>query len=40
MTTRAKRSAKTSRIEALVSGDRELLKRLVKEALHEVLKRR
>ena len=37
MTTRAKRSAKTSRIEALVSGDRELLKRLVKEALHEVL---
>ncbi len=37
MTTRAKRSAKTSRIEALVSSDRELLKRLVKESLQEVL---
>ena len=37
MTTRAKRSAKTSRIEALVSSDRALLKRLVKESLQEVL---
>ena len=37
MTTRAKRSAKSSRIEALVGDDRELLKGLLKESLQEVL---
>ena len=37
MTTRAKRSAKTSRIEALVGEDRELFKGLLKESLQEVL---
>ena len=33
MTTRAKRSAKARRIEALIGSDQELLKRLVKESL-------
>ena len=37
MTTRAKRSAKSPRIEALVREDRELFKGLLKESLHEVL---
>jgi transposase-like protein len=37
MTTRAKRSAKSVRIEALVGQDRELLKALVKESVQEVL---
>ena len=37
MTTRTKRSAKSSRIEALVGDDRELLKGLLKESLQEVL---
>ena len=37
MTTRTKRSAKSSRIEALIGSDRGLLKDLVKEALHAVL---
>ena len=37
MTTRAKRSAKSPRIEALVSEDRELLKTLMQEALQAVL---
>ena len=37
MTTRAKRSAKSTRIEALVSEDRELLKTLMQEALQAVL---
>ncbi len=37
MTTRAKRSAKSSRIEALVGDDRELFKGLLKESLQEVL---
>ena len=37
MTTRTKRSAKSSRIEALVGSDRGLLKVLAKEALHAVL---
>ena len=37
MTTRAKRSAKSPRIEALVGEDRELLKSLLKESLQEVL---
>jgi transposase-like protein len=37
MTTRAKRSAKSVQIEALLGGDRELLKGLVKESLQEVL---
>ena len=37
MTTRSKRSAKSPKIEALISSDRELLKRLVKESLQEVL---
>ena len=37
MTTRTKRTAKPRPIEALIGGDRELLKGLVKEALHEVL---
>ncbi len=37
MTTRAKRSAKTAKIEALIGDDRELLKQLVKESLQEVL---
>ena len=37
MTTRTKRSAKSSRIEALVGDDRELLKSLLKESLQEVL---
>ena len=37
MTTRAKRSAKSPRIEALVRDDRELLKGLLKESLQEVL---
>ena len=35
MTTRAKRSAKSPRIEALVREDRELFKGLLKESLHE-----
>ena len=33
MTTRAKRSAKSSGIEALVDGDRDLLKQLMRETL-------
>ncbi len=37
MTTRAKRSAKVLRIEALVGQDRELLTALVKESVQEVL---
>ena len=37
MTTRSKRSAKSSRIEALIGSDRGLLRDLVKEALHAVL---
>ena len=37
MTTRAKRTAKPPKIEALISQDRELLKTLVKESLQEVL---
>ena len=37
MTTRAKRSAKPPKIEALIGSDRELLKRLVKESVQEVL---
>ena len=37
MTTRAKRTAKSPQIEALVGSDRELLKSLVKESLQEVL---
>ena len=37
MTTRAKRSAKSPRIEALVGEDRERLKSLLKESLQEVL---
>ena len=37
MTTRTKRTAKPRPIEALIGGDRELLKGLVKEALQEVL---
>ena len=37
MTTRAKRSAKSSRIAALVGDDRELFKGLLKESLQEVL---
>ena len=37
MTTRPKRSAKSSRIEALVGDDRELFKSLLKESLQEVL---
>lgn len=37
MTTRTKRSAKTSKIEALISEDQELLKTLVKASLEEVL---
>ena len=37
MTTQAKRPAKSQRIEALIGSDRELLKRLVKESLQEVL---
>ena len=37
MTTRTKRSAKSSQTEALIGSDRALLKDLVKEALHEVL---
>ena len=37
MTTRTKRSAKPTQIEALVGQDRELLKALVKESLQEVL---
>ena len=37
MTTRAKRSAKSSRIEALVGDDRELFKGLLKKSLQEVL---
>ena len=37
MTTHAKRSAKSVQIEALLGGDRELLKGLVKESLQEVL---
>ena len=37
MTTRTKRSAKSSQVEALIGSDRGLLKDLVKEALHEVL---
>ena len=37
MTTRAKRSAKSPRIEALVRDDRELLKTLMQESLQAVL---
>ena len=37
MTTRAQRSAKSPKIEALIGQDRELLKALVKEAVQEVL---
>lgn len=37
MTTRAKRSAKSSGIEGLVSRDRNLMKQLVQEALQESL---
>ena len=37
MTTRAKRGAKSSGVEALVSRDRDLMKRLVQEALQECL---
>ena len=37
MTTRAKRSAKSRQIEALIGSDPEVLKRLVKESLQEVL---
>ena len=37
MTTRAKRSAKSSGIEALVGGDRDVMKQLVQEALQELL---
>ena len=37
MTTRAQRSAKSPRIEALIGQDHELLKALVKEAVQEVL---
>ena len=37
MTTRTKRSAKSSRIEALLGDDRELFKGLLKESLQEVL---
>lgn len=37
MTTRAKRRAKNVQIEALLGGDRELLKGLVKSSLQEVL---
>ena len=35
MTTRTKRSAMSSQVEALMGSDRGLLKDLVKEALHE-----
>ena len=37
MTTRAKRSAKPTQIEALIGSNRELLKGLMKESLQEVL---
>ena len=37
MATRRKRTAKPTTIEALIGSDRELLKTLVKESLHEVL---
>ena len=37
MTTRAKRSAKSSGIEALVDGDRDLLKQLMRESLQDIL---
>ena len=37
MTTRKKRSAKSTTIESLVSADRDLLKALMKEALDEIL---
>ena len=37
MTTRVKRTAKPTQIEALIGHDRALLKRLVKESLQEVL---
>ena len=37
MTTRAQRSAKSQKIEALIDEDHELLKALVKEAVQEVL---
>jgi len=37
MTTRAKRSAKSPRIEAMIGRDQDLMKRLMTEALHEVL---
>ncbi len=37
MTTRAKRSAKSSGIEALVDGDRDLLKQLMRESLQNIL---
>ena len=35
MTTRTKRCAMSSQVEALIGSDRGLLKDLVKEALHE-----
>ena len=37
MATRRKRTAKPTTLEALIGSDRELLKTLVKESLHEVL---
>ena len=37
MTTRAKRSAKSSGIEAVVGRERDLMKQLVQEALQECL---
>ena len=37
MTTRAKRSAKSSGIDALVDGDRNLLKQLMRETLQDLL---
>ena len=37
MTTRSKRSAKSSRLEALAGRDRDWLKPLVQEVLQEVL---
>ena len=40
MTTRAKRSAKPTQIEALIGRDRELLKGLMKESLQDVLEAR
>ena len=37
MTTRAKRTAKSCRIETLIGDDRAFLKELMKESLQEVL---